>query len=119
LTDHPFLTDLADWFYLSMQRIGRPLAANAKRSCKTFLRCVERVRQEAIAYAHSKNIDIVVCGHTHHAESFESEFPDQQPTYHNTGCWTDHQCHYWTVQDGLTQLHEIGTEKLAMLEIVS
>jgi UDP-2,3-diacylglucosamine pyrophosphatase LpxH len=113
LTAHPILTDVADWFYLRIQRMSRRLAVSTKRSSKTFLRCVERVREEAIAYAQSKMMDIVVCGHTHHAESIEGGgYQSWRPTYWNTGCWTDHHCHYWTVQDGFAEVREVATDKL-------
>jgi UDP-2,3-diacylglucosamine pyrophosphatase LpxH len=113
LTAHPILTDVADWFYLRIQRMSRRLAVSTKRSSKTFLRCVERVREEAIAYAQSKMMDIVVCGHTHHAESIEGAGYERcRPTYWNTGCWTDHHCHYWTVQDGIAEVREVATDKL-------
>lgn len=119
ITDHPILTDIVDWIYLRMQRMSRHLAANVKRSSKTFLRCVERVREEAIAYGQSKKVDIVVCGHTHHADSVEGDpYPGGRPTYYNTGCWTDTHCHFWTMEDGFTQLHEITADELPLAEIL-
>jgi UDP-2,3-diacylglucosamine pyrophosphatase LpxH len=110
LTDHPILTNVADWFYLWMQRLNRRLAVTAKRSSKTFLRCVNKVREEAIEYAKIKGADVIVCGHTHHAESVEVPGHGGLPlTYCNAGCWTDHHCHYWTVQEGVVELHEVAT----------
>jgi UDP-2,3-diacylglucosamine pyrophosphatase LpxH len=118
ITEHPFLTDLADWFYLRIQRMSRHLAVNAKRSSKTFLRCVERVREEAIVYAQARQCDIVVCGHTHLAEVLEADSQEAgQPDYYNTGCWTDHHCHYWTVEGGVAQLHQVGADKLPLAEV--
>jgi UDP-2,3-diacylglucosamine pyrophosphatase LpxH len=109
LTQHPFLTNMADWFYLSVQQMSRKLAVSAKRSSKTFLRCVERVREGASVYGKTKNLDVVVCGHTHHAEPLEGAGRlDGRPAYYNTGCWTDHHCHYWTIHSGVTQLHEVS-----------
>src|SRR5262245_41049117 len=57
LTDHPIIASIADWFYLRIQRWSRRLANRAKRSSKTFLRCVDRVRKEAIEYATAKGAD--------------------------------------------------------------
>lgn len=118
LTQHPVLTNLADWFYLWMPRLSRNLAVNAKRSSKTFLRCVERVREEASGYGKSKKIDVIVCGHTHHAESLEGDgCLGGRPTYYNTGCWTDHHCHYWTVQGGVTLFHEVSVTEFPPAEV--
>ena len=109
LTDHPVVSVIADWFYLRIQRMSRRLAVSAKRSSKTFLRCVERVRTEAIEYGKAKRADVVICGHTHHAEA-APETASSTPIYCNTGCWTDHHCHYLTVQDGLVRLEEVNVE---------
>ncbi len=115
LTDHPLITHVADWFYLRIQRWSRRLANSAKRSSKTFLRCVDRVRTEAIEYAKAKNANIVVCGHTHFAEEPTPETLTF-PAYFNTGCWTDHHCHFLTVQDGNFQLSEAPTIKMVPAE---
>lgn len=115
LTDHPIITSLADWFYLWMQRLSRRLANRAKRSSKTFLRCVDRVRAEATRYGEAKRADGIICGHTH--------FPEVPPEpsigpcpYYNTGCWTDHHCHYLTAQDGRLQLHEVNADTLVLAD---
>ena len=109
LTDHPIITNIADWFYLRMQRWSRRLANRAKRSSKTFLRCVDRVRTHAIEYGKVKRADIVICGHTHFAETPQD--PAAAPcAYYNTGCWTDHQCHFLTVQAGYLELVEAMAE---------
>jgi UDP-2,3-diacylglucosamine pyrophosphatase LpxH len=116
LTDHPVMSNIADWFYLRIQRLSRRLAVSAKRSSKTFLRSVERVRNEAAAYAKVKRADIVVCGHTHHAEAGPA-FTPTVPAYFNSGCWTDHHCHYLTVQGGLVQLEEVNVDELPLVEM--
>jgi UDP-2,3-diacylglucosamine pyrophosphatase LpxH len=111
LTDHPLISIIADWFYLWMQRLSRRVAISAKRKSKTFLRCVERVRTEALEYAKAKQADVVVCGHTHHAEAAPGLI-HASPAYYNTGCWTDHHCHYLTFQDGLVRLEEVNVDQL-------
>jgi UDP-2,3-diacylglucosamine pyrophosphatase LpxH len=110
LTDHPVITHIADWFYLNMQRISRQLAISAKRKSKTFLRCVDRVRAEAIEYAKAKRADVVICGHTHFAEA-PSELGRASPAYFNTGSWTDHHCHYLTVHNGDVRLEGAKVEE--------
>jgi UDP-2,3-diacylglucosamine pyrophosphatase LpxH len=116
LTDHPLVSNVADWFYLRIQRMSRRLAVSAKRSSKTFLRCVERVRLEATEYGKAKRADVVVCGHTHHAEAAPGP-PPGLPAYFNTGCWTDHHCHYLTAQDGLVRLEEVNADELPPAEV--
>jgi UDP-2,3-diacylglucosamine pyrophosphatase LpxH len=112
LTDHPVVTVFADWFYLQMQRMSRRLAFNAKRKSKTWLRCVEKIRAGAMAYAKDKGFDVVVCGHTHQAEE-PAEPPTTSPIYYNTGSWTDHHCQYLTVQDGFVWQQAWNVEELA------
>jgi UDP-2,3-diacylglucosamine pyrophosphatase LpxH len=114
LTDHPVVSNVADWFYLRIQRWSRRLAVSAKRSSKTFLRCVERVRAEAMGYGKAKRADVVICGHTHHAEAVPAP---AVPAYFNSGCWTDHHCHYLTVQDGLVRLEEVKVDQAPLTEI--
>ena len=109
ISDHPILTSMADWFYLRMQRMSRRLATRAKRSSKTFLRCVDRVRAEAIKYGEAKHADVVICGHTHFAEVPAD--PLAGPcAYYNTGCWTDHHCNYLTLLDGHLHLEEVDVD---------
>jgi UDP-2,3-diacylglucosamine pyrophosphatase LpxH len=109
LTSHPWLTIFADWFYLRLQGVSRGMAARAKRRSKTFLRVASKVRDEARAYARKKGADVVICGHTHNAESSDGPAAPAAglPRYFNSGSWTDHHCHYLTVMDGVTRLNEI------------
>jgi UDP-2,3-diacylglucosamine pyrophosphatase LpxH len=116
LTDHPIITTVVDWFYLYMQRLSRRLATRAKRSSKTFLRCVELIRTKAIEYGTAREADIVICGHTHQAEPPAGDVPSQ-PAYCNTGCWTDHHCHYVTVQDGRVELGIANQESAVRIEL--
>jgi UDP-2,3-diacylglucosamine pyrophosphatase LpxH len=116
LTDHPIIVNVCDWFYLRMQRMSRRLALSAKRSSKTFLRCVERVRLEAMQYGRAKRADVVICGHTHIAEA-PPEPNVAAPAYFNTGCWTDHHCHYLTVENGQMNLAEVNVDALPAAEV--
>lgn len=109
ITDHPLLTNVADWFYLRMQRWSRRLANRAKRRSKTFLRCVDRVRTEAIKYGEANGADVVICGHTHFAEAPAAPTA-ARCAYYNSGCWTDYHCHYLLVHDGDLQLVEANAD---------
>ncbi len=110
ITEHPIITIVADWFYLRMQRMSRKLAATAKRSSKTFVRCVDRVRSEALRFARTQLADVVICGHTHHPEAPCELYPDS-PAYFNSGSWTDFDCTYLTVEDGLVRLEAVGVHE--------
>jgi UDP-2,3-diacylglucosamine pyrophosphatase LpxH len=114
LTDHPIITTVVDWFYLYMQRMSRRLATRAKRSSKTFLRCVELIRTKAIEYGEARDADVVICGHTHQAELLTGA-PPFHPAYCNTGCWTDHHCHYLSVLNGQVLLEVANSEKVELL----
>jgi UDP-2,3-diacylglucosamine pyrophosphatase LpxH len=98
LSDHPILTRLADTMYRTMQGVwgGAGLALAAKRGSKTFLRCSALVKERARVHMRSSGCDTVCCGHTHMAEA--------DGDYFNSGCWTEHQCHYLEVRDGIVNL---------------
>lgn len=103
ISRYPLLTRLADRAYRLVQRLDRShrLARLLKRSSKTFLRSVDKVRRGAVEYALDKGCDAVCCGHTH--------MPVQLPRaavvgYHNSGCWTERPCHFLTVVGGVVSL---------------
>jgi len=110
--DHPIVTNIVDWLYVNLKRLSRRLARRAKLNSRTFLQCIERVRRGAVEYARAKQADLVICGHTHLAEAKRASSADS-PIYFNTGCWTDHTCHYLTVQHGLLDLHEFHPDDAA------
>ncbi len=90
---YSFLSDVADYFYrLSIyldpvnMRFGRWL----KRNSKTYIRNSTKVRERALAYAARKKADIIICGHTHHAEETEQD----GRLYLNSGSWTDKLVHF-------------------------
>ena len=89
ISNHPMITWIADCLYHLIQRLDPSFwtAKKAKMASKTFLRCVQKVKQGAIDYARKKKCDIVCCGHTHHAES--SLDVVKGVTYYNSGCWTE------------------------------
>ena len=104
LSDHPLLTKAADCVYRTMQRTwgGGGLALAAKRGSKTFLRCSQLVKERARIRMRSSGCDTVCCGHTHMAEA--------DGDYFNSGCWTEQQCHYLEVRDGMVELKShVGT----------
>ncbi len=99
---YPTITMLADVVYHFLQAIDRThrIARFAKSNTKVFLRCVEKIRTEALAYARSRQADIVCCGHTHHAETGAGGGLE----YMNSGCWTESPATYLAVKDGRVRL---------------
>jgi UDP-2,3-diacylglucosamine pyrophosphatase LpxH len=104
ITDHPFLTWLADSAYWLLQKIDRThyIARFAKKRSKTFVRCATKIRTGATRHARDRHCDTVLCGHTHRAESAPPT--DYNPVaYHNSGCWTELPPSYLTIRNGLIQ----------------
>ena len=104
---YPTITFVADLVYRMLQWIDRThrVARFAKSNTKVFLRCIEKIRTESVAYARSKNVDIVCCGHTHHAEHTRAG----TISYLNSGCWTEYPPTYVTVHNGVAQLNTFET----------
>jgi UDP-2,3-diacylglucosamine pyrophosphatase LpxH len=111
---HPILTALADLIYRVLQRIDKShtFAKAAKRKSKIFLRCAEKIETKSIEYARKKRCDAVICGHTHHSLSSNTNGID----YHNTGCWTELPSHYLTVDQGKVEIHVFDEDVLAPAE---
>ncbi len=84
---HPIISDIADYLYrlsIHVDPVRMRLSSWLKRNSKAFLRNIEIVRNRAILYAKKQKADIVICGHTHHAETIERD----GITYFNSGSWT-------------------------------
>lgn len=98
IQNRKILTYFADWVYYLMQKIDttHTLAISAKKSSKTFLRCQDKIKTQAIKYAQDKKMDYVLCGHTH--------YPVVESNYANSGCWTEKYCTYLIVENGVVQL---------------
>lgn len=105
ITDHPFLTYLADFFYYLLQKLDPSYywARRAKKASKTFLRCSQKVEDEARKYSKKKNCDTVCCGHTHMEVA--------SPGYYNSGCWTELPCNYLTFFEGEIKLCSFEEDK--------
>lgn len=100
---YPLLTKIADLIYWAMQKIdtSHNLAVYAKKNSKTFLRNIQKIKNDAINYAKDKGADIILCGHTHYPEITSVD----KIVYGNSGCWTDKNCSYLTIQEGILK-HE-------------
>jgi UDP-2,3-diacylglucosamine pyrophosphatase LpxH len=98
ISEHPFITTIADLCYIILQKIDPScyFAKLAKRSSKTFLRCVTMVEEGACKQAKAELCNYVVTGHTHH--------PYIKLDYANSGCWTEIPCSYITISEGEVNL---------------
>jgi len=101
LENHPIITLVSDWIYMGIQKISRELAVAIKKKSKIFIRCTEQIKIGAIKEAIQRKADVVICGHTHFAEHVKSPIE-----YVNSGCWTNHHCHYVQVENGEVSLVE-------------
>ena len=101
---YPITTWVADTLYRFLQSIDKSntIARQAKKKSKTFLRCVEKIATDSMAYARRNGCQIVCCGHTHSAVAMT----DGPVHYFNSGCWTERPCHYLTISGGVVEVCE-------------
>jgi UDP-2,3-diacylglucosamine pyrophosphatase LpxH len=99
ITKHWLVTEIATGLYYWLQRLSpktHSLARALKRKSKSFIRCCDKLKDNAIAYAKYHKYDYIVCGHTHH--------PEISGNYINSGCFTEVECTYI----GVTESGEIS-----------
>ncbi len=90
LNENVVISNIASFIYNLLQKVGsnkQSLARWVKGKSKGWLRLSKKIAESAAIYGKRKNVDIVVCGHTHQA--MHVEFPNIGINYYNTGCWTD------------------------------
>lgn len=111
---YPRITAIADGAYQVLQWIDRShsIARLAKKSSKTFLRCSDKVKKMALAYANRLGVDVVCCGHTHFAEEFQD--PDSGIQYFNSGSWVELPCTFLTVKNGLVELRSFANPEIIL-----
>ena len=102
---HPVLTDIACWFYETLQRYegsDHHMSRSLKRTSKAWLRMSAAVATRAAAYASRRKADVIFCGHTH--RSLSATFGEV--SYHNTGCWTDTPASFITIGSRGVEVYE-------------
>lgn len=104
IDEHPVITKMADFGYAILQKLDRShyIARLAKRRSKTFLHCLEKIEKGSRKRAREKGCQMATCGHTHYAVAKE----EGDVWYYNSGCWTEHPCHYITVENGVMTLRQ-------------
>jgi UDP-2,3-diacylglucosamine pyrophosphatase LpxH len=102
LTKYPSLTKMADNIYRLIQRLDPSFywPRLLKRSSKTFLRAIEKVKNRAKNYCKDQRYDGIVCGHTHVSDLDESE----SVYYYNSGCWTTDPCCYLSIKNNVFRI---------------
>jgi UDP-2,3-diacylglucosamine pyrophosphatase LpxH len=98
---YPKTTKLADILYRILQKIDkRFLPKFLKSRSKIYLRCTENMIKSSREYALSQDIDIVCLGHTHNPLIDK----DHSIWYANSGCWTEKECGYLEINNGIPEL---------------
>ena len=99
LTDHPIITNIADWFYLRMQALEPSPGQQCETQQQDLCPLRRSVRTEGAAVWQGQGRR----GGDLRPHTFRRAPADPNAEgciYYNTGCWTDHHCHYVTALDG-------------------
>lgn len=106
LNENVIISSVSSFIYNKIQKFGKnkqTVSRFIKRKSKGWLRLSYKVADSAIEYAGKKNLDYIICGHTHqklHKKKAGIE-------YYNTGCWTDIPSTYITIDnEGIVRLND-------------
>jgi UDP-2,3-diacylglucosamine pyrophosphatase LpxH len=110
ISDHPIITWIVDVIYGLMQKADKShrLSRWAKRRSKTFLRCSDKIENEAKKYAARLGCDTAICGHTHLERV--SLASDAGVDYFNTGSWCEPPGVFLTAEEGRLRLEHFAPE---------
>ena len=96
ISKYNLITEIATTIYYIIQRFSTKkqiLARAIKRRSKNFIKCCEKIRNRALTYIKSNNINCIILGHTHHKELSKNK------EYVNCGCFTETECSYVTIDE--------------------
>ena len=88
------LTEIATGIYYWIQRLGgekQVIARIIKKKSKNFIKCCERMKVRAENFARHNGFDYILVGHSH------MPFLSKDSPYVNSGCFTEVECSYLTV----------------------
>lgn len=91
-----FMSDTLGSSYRMLQRLGgkkQRVSRMVKRRYKSWLRLSPRVAKGAVQHGLARNVDVVICSHTHQYMKTESHGIE----YMNTGCWADRPSSFVTI----------------------
>lgn len=99
---YPILTYVADVLYHWAQRANHRFARLLKKSSKTYMRNTRLVLDRATEMAYKRDMDVTICGHTHHPHSQRQHFGlkgQNVVEYLNCGSWTEQPCSFVEIDD--------------------
>lgn len=106
LNENVVISSVSSFIYNKIQKYDRKnqtISRFIKRRSKGWLRLSRKVADRAIEYAKKKNLDTIICGHTH--QNLHKK--DQGINYYNTGCWTDIPSTYITIDtEGIVRMND-------------
>ena len=102
LANNKFVSDVASFIYIILQRSSLRLSRFIKRASKKWLRLSGKIAQGAARHALKKDISYVFCGHTHR----EAAEVISGVHYFNVGCWTDIPSIFITIGEDVIKIHK-------------
>jgi UDP-2,3-diacylglucosamine pyrophosphatase LpxH len=105
---YPLITTIAEHIYYFFQSIDRTktIARFLKRNSKSFLDIRFNIRRKALKHIENKDIQCILGGHIHYAESYTD--PETNKEYYNSGSFCDDPSHYILIDSkGNVKLKEV------------
>jgi len=105
VNNHVLINGIASSLYLSIQKLiskGQFLARLLDKLNTRWQRLTPRVAEGALAYARTRGVARVFCGHTHQAFAMA----DNGIFYYNAGSWTNGRPSYITIRGREVSIHE-------------
>lgn len=112
ITKRPLLTKLADNIYRFIQLFDKRMDNNyyysgmIKRHSKTLTRVTDNTVSNAIKYANKNKYDAIIIGHLHKSALLTTL--ENMVEYGNSGCWTEENCTYITINNGLINIQSFN-----------
>ncbi len=88
------------------------LSASLKRQVANAMEYVRKFEDAALHHAHERGVEVIVCGHIHHASLRE----EGGITYANTGDWVEHCTALVEHGDGRLELMRWAEQSMALLD---
>ncbi|MEK7481922.1 MAG: UDP-2,3-diacylglucosamine diphosphatase [Patescibacteria group bacterium] len=102
LANNKFVSDIASFIYIILQRSSLRLSRFVKRASKKWLRLSEKIAQGAARHAFKMGVRYVFCGHIHR----EAAEIISGVNYFNVGCWTDIPSIFITIGEDGIKIHK-------------
>jgi len=110
IASRPILTRLADNVYRLIQSLDKWLdndfkySKTVKNKSKTLTKIIGNTINRAIKFANNHKYDSIIIGHLH-KPCYLTTLEDMVE-YANSGCWTEDDCHYIKVNQGLITVNK-------------